>query len=210
MSPTVTATHVQRFYRFHAAVYDKTRWMVLHGRRQAVAKLALRADSSVLEVGCGTGLNFPYLVEALDARRGSLVGLDFTTEMLVRARQRIERCGWSNVEIVEGDATTMDLGRQFDGVLFAYSLTTIPDYAAALERAKAHLRPGGRIVVLDFSTFEGWGLMAPVMRLWLQWNHVETQRPYVATLRALFDDVTVQQWLAGYNFTAWGTNTTNE
>lgn len=201
----MASTSVQRFYRYHARVYDKTRWMILHSRREAVDHLQLTSDASVLEVGCGTGLNFRFVLDRLDGQRGHLTGLDFSADMLVQARNRVASRGWSNVDLVEGDASTMSLGRQFDGILFAYSLTMIPDWGAALERAREHLRPGGRLVVLDFSTFLGWGPLAPLMRLWLRSCHVETQRPYVDHLRTLFPALHVRHWLGGYNFIAVGT-----
>ncbi len=193
---------VQRFYRFHATVYDSTRWMILHGRRRAAAALDLHPGASVLEVGCGTGLNFPYVLEHLDPAAGRLVGLDFSADMLARAERRIARSAWPNVELVQGDATTMQLGRLFDAVFFAYSLTMIPQWPAAIERAAEHLVPGGRLVVLDFSRFDGWGPLAPVMRAWLRLNHVETLRPYEDELRRRFARVDVTYWLGGYNFTA--------
>lgn len=197
-------TAVQRFYRYHAYVYDGTRWMILHGRRRAVARLELRPDARVLEIGCGTGLNFRYLLEHLDPDRGRLTGLDFSADMLARAERRVAARGWRNVELVQGDATRLDLGRTFDAVLFAYSLTMIPDWPAALERAREHLQPGGRIVVLDFGSFRGWGPLAPLMRGWLRASHVETLRPYVETLRRVFGELDVSEWLGGYNFTAVG------
>ncbi len=198
------ATAVQRFYRFHAYVYDSTRWMILHGRRQAVAALNLRPDSQVLEIGCGTGLNFRFILEHLDPRAGKLVGLDFSGDMLQRAARRVARHGWSSVELREADATTLDLGRRFDAVFFGYSLTMIPNWRAALARACEHLTPGGRLVVLDFSRFEGWGPLAPLWRAWLRINHVETVQPYEDELRRVLDRCEVRYWLGGYNFTAVG------
>ena len=73
----VSQSAVQRFYRYHAMVYDKTRWMILHGRRRAVEKMGLRPDSEVLEVGCGTGLNFRDALEPLDCGRGRWVWMDY-------------------------------------------------------------------------------------------------------------------------------------
>jgi S-adenosylmethionine-diacylgycerolhomoserine-N-methlytransferase len=197
-------TAVQRFYRFHAYVYDSTRWMILHGRRQAVTHLGLGPSSRVLEIGCGTGLNFRYILEQLDSAEGRLVGVDFSADMLKQAHKRVTARGWSNVELVQADATTLDLGRPFDAVFFGYSLTMIPDWPAALARARAHLVPGGTLVVLDFSRFERWGPLAPVMRTWLRLNHVETLRPYEEEIRRLFAQVEVHYWLGGYNFTAVG------
>ncbi len=198
------STAVQSFYRYHACVYDWTRWTILHGRRRAAARLQLGPESEVLEVGCGTGLNFRYLLDYLDPARGRLVGLDFSPDMLRRAERRIADCGWHNVELLEGDAARLDLDRRFDATLFAYSLTMIPDWPAAIERARAHLKPGGRLVVLDFGRFQRWGPLAPLMRGWLRLNHVETLRPYEQKLREVFPDLQVSNWLGGYNFTAVG------
>ncbi len=193
---------VQRFYRYHAAVYDSTRWMILHGRRRAVERLELAPGASVLEIGCGTGLNFNLLQERLDRANGRLVGLDFSSDMLERAARRAQSRGWSNVELIHADATQLDLGRRFDGILFAYSLTMIPDWGAALDRAAAHLNPDGRLVVLDFGPFQNWGPLAPLMRGWLRANHVETLGGYVEGLRARFRNLELYYWLGGYNFTA--------
>lgn len=197
---------VQRFYRWHAHFYDQTRWLILHRRRQAVAALDIRPDSQVLEVGCGTGLNFALSLARLDAGRGGrLVGLDFSADMLERARRRVRRAGWTNVELVQADATTMDLGRTFDRILLAYSLTMIPDPRAALTRARAHLEPDGVLVVLDFGRFGRWGPAGALMRAWLQANHVETTRPYAQVLRELFEQVEIEDWLGGYCFIARAT-----
>ncbi len=208
----MTQSAVQRFYRYHAYVYDSTRWMILHGRRRAVALLGLRADSQVLEIGCGTGLNFRHILEHLNRggagatpagrAAGQLVGLDFSPDMLARAARRVRARGWTNVELVQADAAQLALGRQFDGIFFGYSLTMIPDWAGALARAKEHLRPGGRLVVLDFGRFEHWGPAGAAMRWWLRLNHVETLEPYVEKMQELFGEVNVESWLGGYNFTA--------
>jgi S-adenosylmethionine-diacylgycerolhomoserine-N-methlytransferase len=197
-------TAVQQFYRFHARVYDSTRWMILHGRGRAAAALELGPSSQVLEIGCGTGLNFAGSLAYLDPGRGRLVGVDFSADMLARAARRVARHGWQNVELVRADATTLRLGREFDAVFFGYSLTMIPDWVAAVERALEHLQPGGRLVVLDFSRFHGWGPLAPVMRTWLRLNHVETLRPYEDVLRARLERFNVHYWLGGYNFVAAG------
>ena len=203
-SPAPPNSSVQRFYRYHAYVYDWTRWTILHGRDRAVRQLELRPDSQVLEVGCGTGLNFRFAMQHLDPQRGKLVGLDFSGDMLRQARKRVDARGWQNVELIEADASRMDLGRQFDGIFFAYALTMIPDWQAALERAYEHLKPGGRLVVLDFSRFKQWGPLGPAMRGWLRANHVETVRSYEDGLRELFPDLYTYYWLGGYNFTAVG------
>jgi S-adenosylmethionine-diacylgycerolhomoserine-N-methlytransferase len=198
----VPTTAVQRFYRYHAYVYDSTRWLILHGREAAIERLALRPDSRVLEIGCGTGLNFRALLRRLDPARGRLTGLDFSADMLERAARRVLRHAWSNVELIEADAAALQLSARFDGILLAYSLSMIPDWPGALRRAYGHLRPGGRLVVLDFGRFDGWGPLSGLVRAWLRANHVETLHPYVDTLRELCGEVCVSERCGGYHFTA--------
>jgi S-adenosylmethionine-diacylgycerolhomoserine-N-methlytransferase len=112
--------------------------------------------------------------------------------------------GWRDIELIQGDATQMSLGRTFDAILFAYSLSMIPDWRAALRRAHEHLQPGGRLAVLDFGAFRGWGPLAPLMRGWLRWNHVDTLQPYAEAVREVCGNAEVYSWCGGYNFTAVG------
>ena len=193
---------VQRYYRFHAHVYDHTRWVILHGRRRAAEALNLRPNSQVLEIGCGTGLNFRHLLEPLDPGRGHLIGLDFSAAMLKKAARCVARHGWPNVELIQADATTLDLGHQFDAIFFGYSLALIPNWRTALIRARDHLKPTGTLGVLEFGCFDEWGPLAPLFRGWLRINHVETVQPYEEGLRAVFPRVDMRYWLGHYNFIA--------
>ena len=119
-------------------------------RRKAAAALALREGDAVLEVGAGTGRNFRYLVDAVGPT-GRIVALDASAGMLRQARRLVDREGWSNVELLDQDASRMDVDGTFDAVLFSLSYSVIPDRRAALERAWALLRPGGRVVIMDAS-----------------------------------------------------------
>jgi len=202
----MTAEKVQRFYRFHACLYDATRWLFLRGRRRAVERLDLRPDSAVLELGCGTGLNFAHIVSRLDARTGRLAGVDFSEPMLRRARRRVAARGWPNVGLLQEDAGIVAIPGRFDAVLFAYSLAMMRDWQGALRNAAAHLSPGGRLVVLEFGRFDRWGPAGAGVRRWLRWHHVETRRPYVDALRGLFADVRTEHHLGGYYFIACARN----
>jgi ubiquinone/menaquinone biosynthesis C-methylase UbiE len=201
----LSGSAVQRLYRFHAHIYDWTRWAFLFGRRRAVASLNLRPGDGVLEVGCGTGLNFSLLVDGLDPGAGRLTGLDFSLDMLRKARKRKRARGWDHVDLVDADACRMPLTRSFDAILFAYSLTMIPDWPCALDNAYARLKPGGRLGVLDFDTARGWGPLGAILRFWLRVHHVETKRPYVEKMKSLFPDLHVVRALGGYYLIAVGT-----
>ncbi len=200
----MTASAVQRFYRYHAHVYDATRWLILPGRAAAVTALGLRPHSTVLEIGCGTGWNFPLIAEQLDSQRGHVVGLDFSEPMLAKARKRLTAKGFGNFELIQGDASSLKLDRSFDAVLFAYSLSMIDDWEAAIARAVEHLAPGGRLVVLDFGDFDAWGPAAPAIRAWLGFHHVRVRRPYLQALARRLNTLRVWRGLGGYFFTAVG------
>ena len=89
----------------------------------------------MLDVGCGPGGTFPYLVEAVGSS-GEVVGIEISPEVAINARKRIEVRRWSNVQVVQGDARTVALNGKFDGlVLFA-----APDVYAS-PQALANLFP---------------------------------------------------------------------
>lgn len=135
-------------------------------RRRAVAALGLKLGDTVLEMGAGTGRNFPYLLEAVGPS-GTIIGVDASPGMLAEARKLIERQGWSNVELLEQDAAQLDVDREVDGVLFSLSYSAMPEPRPALARAWERLRPSSRVVVMDMGLTQGgpYRLLNPIARL---------------------------------------------
>ena len=74
-----------------------------HFRKRATQHLALRPGDRVLEIGCGTGRNFPYLREAVGAS-GQVYGVDLSAGMLAKARELCAQQQWTNVEVTQDDA----------------------------------------------------------------------------------------------------------
>lgn len=119
-------------------------------RERSVDRLGALEGCSVLDIGCGTGLNLPHLVSRVGPT-GRIVGLDYSSGMLEQARRRVLENGWGNVELVQGDAGVMDgVDGPFDAVVSTLALGIVDDLPAALARAVEVLRPGGRLAVLDF------------------------------------------------------------
>jgi ubiquinone/menaquinone biosynthesis C-methylase UbiE len=142
-------------YRKKAKHYDVTSWLYpVPGyphraqRLRAVQALGLRAGDSVIDIACGTGLNFP-LIEKVIGPDGRIVGVDLTDAMLARAQDRIEANGWSNISLVQADAADFDFPTEVDAILSTYALTQVPECAEVIAHGAAALSGGGRWVVLD-------------------------------------------------------------
>jgi demethylmenaquinone methyltransferase/2-methoxy-6-polyprenyl-1,4-benzoquinol methylase len=146
---------VQAMYQSGAKYYDVTTLLYrLIGLRMntyrsiAVKNLRLKRGGSVIELGCGTGLNFPLLIEHIGPE-GRLVGVDLTPGMLERARERVERSGWKNVELVQSDIAQYDIPHGVDAVLATGVFGYVAGYDRVIKAAYEALVPGGRMAILD-------------------------------------------------------------
>jgi ubiquinone/menaquinone biosynthesis C-methylase UbiE len=142
-------------YRRKAKHYDLTsRFYPAPGypqqayRLRAVRALGLRPGDSVVDIACGTGLNFS-LIEDVIGPRGRIVGVDLTDAMLAQAERRIETNGWSNISLVHADAAEFDFPARVDAIVSTYALTQVPACGAVIAHGAAALSDGGRWVVLD-------------------------------------------------------------
>ena len=89
-------------------------------RKHAVDRLSLQRGDCVLEVGCGSGSNFPFLREAIGAT-GRIYGVDLSAGMLRKARKLSDRHHWTNIHLTEDDAANYVAPEPLDGVLFSLS-----------------------------------------------------------------------------------------
>ncbi len=142
-------------YRKKAKHYDVTsRFYPAPGypqraqRVRAVHALGLRAGDTVVDIACGTGLNFRLLEKAIGPG-GRIVGVDLTDAMLARARERVDANGWSNVDLVQSDAAEFVFPAEVDAILSTYAMTQMPDCNQVIAHGAAALCGAGRWVVLD-------------------------------------------------------------
>ena len=178
-----------------------------HFRRQAAQRLALQPGDRVLEIGCGTGRNFPYLHEAVGPR-GRIYGVDLSAGMLAKARELCERQQWSNVHAVQDDAAEYVAPEPLDGVLFGLSYNTMPHHLTVLHHALKQLRPGGRIVIMDAKLPRGLGgrLLLP-FSLWLM-KFTMLGNPLIKPwndVAAVVDRFEMEEFLFGSWYICWGT-----
>src|SRR5581483_11989158 len=198
---------MDRMYRHQRHVYDLTRKFYLFGRDRVIRELAPPAGAAVCEIGCGTARNLIALARRYPGAR--LYGIDASAEMLKTAEAAIARAGLGGriatrrclAEQLD-PARSFALADKFDVVICSYALSMIPSWPAALERALAALKPGGRLEIVDFgcdARLPGW-IRRP-LRAWLALFDV-TPRPEIADrLRAIAAErghLAIERILGGY------------
>jgi ubiquinone/menaquinone biosynthesis C-methylase UbiE len=145
------AAAAQNYFRRHAAEWDRIRR--LHVADAAVesairAALADKPIRSLLDLGTGTGRMLELF--GPDIERG--LGLDLSLDMLALARARLDRAGLRHCSVRHGDIYDLALPRDsFDVVIIHQVMHFLDDSARAIAEAARVLRPGGRLLVVDFA-----------------------------------------------------------
>lgn len=143
--------HLIETYRRTARRYDITSQLYqpqwAH-RRRAIRAMRLRPGDTVVEIACGTGLNFP-LVQQEIGPEGRILGVDLTDAMLAQAERRVEANGWSNVSLVQADAAEFEFPTGVDAIFATYPHALLPNSRQVIARGAGALSAGGRWVVLD-------------------------------------------------------------
>ena len=144
----------ETFYGTAAGLYDLVASApgVQSWRRQAAESLSLSPGETVVEVGCGTGSNFPSRRDRVGAT-GRVVGVDLVPAMLGEAQNRIERAGWENVYVVRGDATRPPISKA-DALVSTFVVGMLDDPGGAVREWIRCVRPGGRITLLNAARTE--------------------------------------------------------
>lgn len=202
---------IRKTYQVWAPIYHWFTPLYLLGnearlRREAVDALRLEPGQKVLDMGCGTGRNFPVIMKRI-GREGALVGVDYTPAMLQQAQKLVERNQWRNVRLVQGDAAQVELAERYDAVLATLAISVIPDYRNALENMVQHLSTGGRIAIADAKRSQRW-YARPFnwVSLLLGWGAAANlaRQPW-QVLRTLVDDFFYTDWFMGFFYVSGGT-----
>jgi phosphatidylethanolamine/phosphatidyl-N-methylethanolamine N-methyltransferase len=167
MAKDIELSTIHRAYTLWAPFYDKVYKRMLRSSQQAASQAAVRAGSTILEVGVGTGLslgNYPA--------NSTVVGVDLSHPMLLRAKAKVAD---NRLHAIAGlavmDACRLALAdNSFDAVVGAFMITLVPDAEGALDEFARVLKPGGEIVLVNhigadhgpMATFEKW--VAPLAK----------------------------------------------
>ena len=136
---------VEGVYDKLAKVYDLIFGPTLHpGRIQAIKRMDIQRDERVLEVGVGTGINL-----SLYPQDCHVTGIDFSSSMLEKARERVARKDVS-ARLLQMDAADLKFeDDSFDIVYAPYLISVVPDPVKVAQEMRRVCRPGGRIIFLN-------------------------------------------------------------
>lgn len=145
------ADRAARYFAAQAADWDRIRSLHVPEEQVegAIAEIVGNGPfQNVLDLGTGTG----RMLELLAPHSVRAVGVDFSPAMLNLARAVIERAGLRNVQLRQGDLYALPVEADaYDLVVLHQVLHYLDDPARALREAARALRPGGRLLVVDFA-----------------------------------------------------------
>lgn len=206
------AAYAKRARSYDALIRGLSLGIEARLRRHLVDRLTLRPGDTVLDLACGTGLNFPAIQKTIGPS-GRLVGVDLTPAMLAEARKKVALHGRANVALVEADAMTFEPeAEQVDAALCTLAIGLMPDPGMVVWTMVGAVRPGGRVLISDGRVVKHWygSLLNPLLRRIGNLGVPPTVhdrywsvRPWEA-LQALTEDFHYEEWLGGTLYVAWG------
>jgi ubiquinone/menaquinone biosynthesis C-methylase UbiE len=135
-----TKTRYNRIAPYYDVMEFITERTFSRWRRQLVA----RAKGTVLEVGVGTGKNFPYYQKGAD-----VTGLDIADKMLLHARLRAAKLDFP-VHLMEGDVQSLPFPENsFDMAIATFVFCSVPDPVLGLKELRRVVKPSGEILLLE-------------------------------------------------------------
>lgn len=124
-------------------------------REKAVEYLNLKQGDCVVDLGCGTGLAFPLILEKIGPS-GKLIGVDISSAMLSVAEERVNSAHWKNVELIHSDIEQYNIPTGINGVIATGVFGYLNKREEVLENVYESLVDHARVVIVDGQRPQKW------------------------------------------------------
>lgn len=176
-------------------------------RKMTIESLELSKGDEVVELGCGTGLNFELVLDKIGSD-GKLIGVDITDMMLEQAKKRIQQRSWTNVELIQCDISKYEFPKNLDGIFSTGAIQYSPQYDQIIKKGYDALKPGKHFVVFDFKMPKGFTkIFAPVLILFtkaFEANQEYLKRHAWESIERYFDKTSLIEGWGGFVFISVG------
>jgi demethylmenaquinone methyltransferase/2-methoxy-6-polyprenyl-1,4-benzoquinol methylase len=158
-------------YSLLAPIYDGAlERLYAPARRALFAKTPSAPRGCIVDLACGTGQNFPFLLPRL-SEGAVVVGIDANTAMINRAMKKVLKAGWNNATLFEGSCDLLlsfrdrplppDLSR-VDEVVCTLGFSVFDNPQEIFDQAWELLQPGGEMLLMDVHA-ESWNPQKPIV-----------------------------------------------
>ncbi len=137
-------------------------------RKKALKQLQDIKPQTMLDVATGTG-DFAIMANKI-LQPKHITGVDISEGMLEKGKEKVAAAGMNNIELVKGDSESLPFkDNSFDAITVAFGVRNFEDLEKGLKEMYRVLKPGGKLVVLEFSQSKN-----PLVKGWfnLYMNHI--------------------------------------
>ena len=135
---------IEKKYKSVASVPEGLLSFTKKIRLRVINFLNLREGDSVIDVGCGTGASFPYLVDFV-GQNGKIWGVEPSVSMIKGAEARVQKEKWENIHLLQNRIEEIEPEYAFDGALL-FAMHDVFNSMEGLEKIHSLLKDGARIV----------------------------------------------------------------
>lgn len=137
---------IKKIYAGYSGVYDALFKRFFYPRiKHAITYMDIKPGDRILDVGVGTGLSLSEF-----PRHCKVVGIDLSTEMLTKAREKIIENGLDNIKVLSMDAMSVGFkDDSFDKVFISHVVSVVPDPYKVMSEVRRVCRKGGQVVIVN-------------------------------------------------------------
>ncbi len=144
--PQLELDSIKKIYAGYSGVYDALFKRFFYPRiKHAITYMDIKPGDRILDVGVGTGLSLSEF-----PKHCKVVGIDLSTEMLTKAREKIIENGLDNINVLSMDAMSVGFkDDSFDKVFISHVVSVVPDPYKVMSEVKRVCRKGGQVVIVN-------------------------------------------------------------